>query len=300
MATPERPKRVSLSKKQLEEGAAIELIALLKEITSDGRVTREEAIELRRWLDGASGLEFAGVVYLKQILEHVLQDGFLSPDEQKTLYAAIEGVLPLEERRRAKEQRKAAVEIDRLSQAAVKAEARRIEQAQKPIGRFDVTVMGTHIGNRPLNIDRFCKVGSFPLLTREPSNPYDSNAVVVGFNESTSYGYVPKGEADAVARLLDGGGSYLAVVKKIYQGNYREVPIVVIEIFGPDAKQSGLKKPLTREFVDEGLGSAATESLASDRHRSSQKSASGAGCCLGMVVLPVLFALGVFLMYLFV
>lgn len=93
------PKRLSLSRKQLEEGAAVELVALLEDITADGKVALQEAEQLRKWINGAAGLDFPGVEYLRQILEHVLEDEVLTSEEHKVLYGAIEKVLPPESKR---------------------------------------------------------------------------------------------------------------------------------------------------------------------------------------------------------
>jgi len=66
--------------------------------------------------------------------------------------------------------------------------------------------------------DRFDKEGEYPLLlVREPTNEYDSNAVMVCFGE-LHIGYISKEWAIGLARVMDGGTPARAVVKEITGG----------------------------------------------------------------------------------
>ena len=58
------------------------------------------------------------------------------------------------------------------------------------------------------------KVGDALMLTREPANPHDSNAVRVEWR-GHKLGYVPRRENQAVARHMDSGGKVEARVSKL-------------------------------------------------------------------------------------
>ncbi len=60
------------------------------------------------------------------------------------------------------------------------------------------------------------KVGDALMLTREPANPHDSNAVRVEWR-GHKLGYVPRRENQAVARHMDSGGKVEARVSRLRQ-----------------------------------------------------------------------------------
>ncbi len=104
--------RVSISKKQQEEQAGAELLELCQAITDDGVVLKKEIVELIKWLNNHRSSDLPAIGYLKPIVKQIVADGVVTKEEMKELHAAIEKVLPTEQRKHATKQRKA-VEEDR-------------------------------------------------------------------------------------------------------------------------------------------------------------------------------------------
>ena len=182
-------------------------------------------------------------------------------------------------RQQAKEQRKAAEQIDRLKVKAEKElneRAERLKQAQLPIRTFDISVAGTQYGNRSSDVQQYCIEGNDVELIREPGNPYDPNAVLVALSAEVVFGYVPRRQAVDLAPLLDSGARYLAWVRKLYTGPTRDIPVVYVQIFGKDATIERLRLASSREFREDERSSPAVKSVGS------------AGCCLGLIAIPIL------------
>lgn len=71
--------------------------------------------------------------------------------------------------------------------------------------------------------------GSLVRLVREPDNPYDSNAIAVyGDGARDLAGYVPRGYAKRLSKVLDSGADMVAVsVRGSGPGNYNMTPQVL-------------------------------------------------------------------------
>ena len=96
-----------------------------------------------------------------------------------------------------------------------------------------ITVAGTYY--RPICNDReklpLLKIGTSISLEREPTNPYDQNAIKViprGFQPCDWIGYIPREIAKELAPILARGSQYLCVLHNIY--TYRGGPRFVIQL----------------------------------------------------------------------
>ena len=115
--------RLSLTRKQIESGPALELLKLLEEITSDGKITEDEATALQKWILDNQQVELPAVAFLKTLLDEMLIKGQISRDDLRSLQIAAERVLP-PERRDLAQARRTAVESEnkRKQKAAVEAD----------------------------------------------------------------------------------------------------------------------------------------------------------------------------------
>lgn len=73
------------------------------------------------------------------------------------------------------------------------------------------------------------KVGDALILVREPTNPYDSNAVRIEWN-GHQLGYIPRAENAAVARQMDRCNKLAARITKLttYRNHRRKLEVEVV------------------------------------------------------------------------
>ena len=137
-----RTPRKSLTKKQLEEPVALELLALLQTITADGRLLEEEVQLLKQWLDENRESSLPAVEHLRGSVEAILADGRVTTEECAWLQKAVETVLPKEERDLAALRRREAVADERKLAAEEKERLAEIRRLNRPIARDAQTYRG--------------------------------------------------------------------------------------------------------------------------------------------------------------
>lgn len=232
--------RLSLTKTQRATAAGIELQNLCLSMTDDGQVTEQEVAHLRQWLASNAGTNMPAVLYLASVVEQILADGRVTPDELEALQRSLETVLPPEFRKIAVARRREHAARERAAfqaeQAKLKEELRRLA----PVARSDFVVAGVFYDNRGAAVEREAEDAMAIELARQPSNPYDCNAISVRLPSGADIGYMPRAEAEYIAGLFDSGHRYEAAIKKILDGRQVHVPVVVAEYFAPDhPKQRG-------------------------------------------------------------
>ena len=114
----------SISRAELDTAPGTALLRLCQSATADGRLSPEELEGLRQWLAAAETTAMPAGRHLRSIIDKVLADGRVTPDEYQQVLRAVESVLPLEARLQALAAR----------QAAETAEAA-ATQAARPAGR---------------------------------------------------------------------------------------------------------------------------------------------------------------------
>lgn len=96
----------------------------------------------------------------------------------------------------------------------------------KNIFLMDTHIAGTshiyRIKNKAANVKR----GDRLIMTREPDNEYDDNAIVIRDRSGVKLGYVPMKENEILARLMDGGKILFArVLHKKILGTWHKIDI---------------------------------------------------------------------------
>lgn len=105
--TPGMAPRVSLTKAQLATEAGTSLLHLLTGFTSDGELSLGEIDNLKSWLTAnKDATSLPAAAWLAELVETILQDGRVTPDERLELLLGIEKVLPKNERLLAQDRRK--------------------------------------------------------------------------------------------------------------------------------------------------------------------------------------------------
>ncbi len=211
-------------------GIVAELFTILDAISADGVVTTEEASDLHLWLHENRDAGIPQFDLLRTLLDQVLVDGKLTPAEQKSIQAAVERVLPPQLRQKAKAVRIA----HQLAMKAKLANEREAKKLRKPIGNFDFMAAGISHEGRSEIVESYIEAGTLIYLVREPSNPFDANAVALRSPQGYSVGYVPREDAELMAPLLDEGASHVAFCKKILHGRRLQIPVVVASLYRGD------------------------------------------------------------------
>jgi DNA polymerase III epsilon subunit-like protein len=124
----EKKRRLSLTKRQLDEEVGAALLALLERIVADGSLSDEEIKDLTDWLLQNQGGDLPAIEHLIDVVKDIVADGKITDSERVDLFLGIEKVLPVTERRVAKAARE-------------DAEARAIVNRQPKIGRDELKEM---------------------------------------------------------------------------------------------------------------------------------------------------------------
>ncbi len=219
--------RISLSKADLDGDVGMELLAMCQSVTADGTLDNQEIVELARWVQRHRDSTIPAVSFLRPIVEEIIRDRKVTPDERAELYKVIEKILPPELRTIAQMRRREAA-------SRAKAAERAAKEANTPIDHFDFAVAGTLYEGRLGVIRRHVQQGMDILVFREPSNPFSPNACQLHAVRGAMIGFVPEVDAEELAPMLDSGHKYRATVKKVIDGSKGPLPIVMIDVY-PDS-----------------------------------------------------------------
>lgn len=227
--TKARARRISLTPKQLEEAAGIELLAICQDITEDGVIDEQEFRRLEAWVKENRSDGLPAVEYLNRAIEEILEAGALSPEGRRDLYLAVEKVLPKDFRKEAVENRRE-VEREELTRD------RRVET-------MNFMLAGVSHDGRTELIDEQVHQTTDVFLVPDPTNPHDHNAVIVRTGEGYDIGFVPRDDARRVCSLLREGYKYQAWISKILTTRIGRVPVIIAPFFLAEAQVDGLKGP---------------------------------------------------------
>ncbi|MBI4205454.1 MAG: HIRAN domain-containing protein [Betaproteobacteria bacterium] len=233
-------RRVSLTKAQRESEIGAELLSLCQAVTTDGSFSDEEISSLREWLQEHKGEDLPAISHLIPVVEKVIADGRITPDERRELFIAVETILPSDVRAVARTARRTVEQQEkdrlRLQWQLEKERQREERERDSPIERWDFMVAGSRYEGRPALINRYAEVGAPAYLVRDPNNGYSRNAIEVRTASGHQIGFVPEEDAADVAPLLDSGHPFLAHIKKILTGGRYPIPVVVAEAYRKDAR----------------------------------------------------------------
>lgn len=225
-----------------EEG--IELLMLLKEITGDGRLSDLEVQAFRQWATHVRHSDVSSIRKLVAAIDNVCNDGVVTSDEREFLFKTIESVLPAQDRAIARFRRQQAKKDEKLFAKEIKRierdEARALAERNEPVEVLDAFVAGVRHENREAYIRANVRAGDPLYLARDRANKFSRNAIGVLDRSGVLIGYVPEEDAEVAAPLLDAGHLHRANVKKLWPARDGSiVPIMLCEVFRPDAQVSG-------------------------------------------------------------
>jgi hypothetical protein len=215
------------------------LIALCQTVTEDGHLADEEIAALREWLVDHRGADLPAIAFLQETVERILADAKVTPEERRDLYRAIETVLPPDVREsvrgtRTTAERHTKEEVRRQRELAREA-AREQRERSYPVDSWDFMVAGCRYEGRPGVIRAHAEPDDIAFLIRDRGNRYSRNAVEVRLSNGMQAGFVPEEHAVDMAPLLDTGHKHRAYIKKILTGGRAPIPVIVADLFLPDA-----------------------------------------------------------------
>ncbi len=224
---PQPKPRISLTRSQLQEPAALDLLALLQTVTSDGKLTKEEIQLLQQWLEEHRTSLIPAIQHLIGAVDTALADGRITDQEREWLQKAVETVLPREQRELAVLRRRERVSDERQQKAE-------FERKSKPLASFDFMVAGVFHEGRQQIIAANVTVEDTVFLVRDPRNQYSRSATAIRLKNGFEIGWVPENEAARLAPMLDQGARHAATIKKIIRGGRGPIPVVWGELYSQD------------------------------------------------------------------
>jgi hypothetical protein len=209
----------ALSPAQLATEFGAELLSLCQAATADGRLEPEEIAGLRQWLDDADKVQLPPARYLRIVIDRVLADGRITPEEYAEVYRAVETVLPFDARA-------AAHTAWDGAQAGSGAAATPAGDPAKPGLDISFIVAGVRTAGRPALIAAGASVGSAVTLepTRDPL--HFGTVLAVRLPGGEQIGHVPASAAARLIPLLEHGCECQAEITAIRSSGRSPVPTV--------------------------------------------------------------------------
>lgn len=239
--------RISLTKTQRQSAVGAELLSLCQVVTTDGSLSEEEVSSLREWLEEHRAEDLPAISHLTTMIDRIVADGRVTPEERRELYIALEAVLPPDVRAIAKRNRRSIEEKERdrlrLQRELDKKRQRDERERNSPIEHWDFMVAGAKYDGRPALIERHAQAGARAYLVRDYSNKYSKNAVEVRTTSGHQIGFVPEEDAADLAPFLDAGHPYYAEIKKILTGGRYPIPVIIADVYRKEAEVPGLVRP---------------------------------------------------------
>lgn len=232
-------RRTSLTKKQLETELGAELLSLCQSVTADGVLSESEISDLRSWIEEHSAEDLPAIAHLRQVLEQVLADGKISPEEFAQVHVALEAVLPAELRREARAARRGREQEERAAAQADRVQARQKEREERErnrsIGTANFMVAGVRHEGRPAIIAQHVRPDEPAVLRRDRANRFSANAVTVHTSGGHQVGFVPEDVAEYWAPIMDDGAQVRARFTKVLGSDRAPIPVVSARFYGRDA-----------------------------------------------------------------
>ena len=220
----------SLSPAQLATEIGAELLSLCQAATADGRLEPEEIAGLRQWLDDADKAQMPPARYLRLVIDRVLADGRITPEEYAEVYRAVEAVLPFDARAAAH----AAWDSAQTDGVAPTAPETR---AAAPGLDLSFMVAGVRTAERPGVIAAEAAVGTAVTLvpTRDPL--HFGTVLAVTLPSGARIGLVPATAAARLIPLLEHGCDCQAQIMAIRSSGRSPVPTVRAQVNADAAMQ---------------------------------------------------------------
>jgi HIRAN domain len=205
-----------------------ELLSLCQTAAANGALSRHQIRLVRAWLEHSGEFEVPARDYVRELVEHILRTGQITPADQQALARALEPCLPAQLKRATLR----LVGSDRMHYPDESA----IQRASNDIlASACFMVAGGPRERRSPFAPRFAHAGDPVLLVREREDAPDPNAIQVCTGKGRQLGFVPSHRAKVLAPLLDRGARYRAHLISVSSGMHAPVLIVQAFLYRGDA-----------------------------------------------------------------
>lgn len=227
--------RVYLTTSELASEAGKQLLHICIRITQDGKLDLQEIKSLRNWLlTNKTNSSIAAIPYLLDILRRITADGVIDRDELMELHLAVERVIPAPNRQPAiqaraklesgrRERRREQQRLQKEQEKAEKERARQEEydKANRIRHQFEKVVGVTFPnddGSERQAIIAKCSEGE-PLFFRpDPDNQFSVSAVRVLRENGEQLGHAPEYLAEKICDALEDDRLVLGMIKNLTGG----------------------------------------------------------------------------------
>jgi hypothetical protein len=220
----------ALSPAQLATEIGAELLSLCQAATADGRLEPQEIAGLRQWLDDADAVHMPPARYLRIVIDRVLADGRITPEEYAEVYRAVESVLPFDARAAAHAAWDGA-QADSFAPSAPEA------KAAAPGLDLSFMVAGVRAADRPALIAAAATVGTAVTLTPTRDPLHFGTVLAVMLHDGARIGHVPAAAAAQLIPLLEHGCDCQARITAIRSSGRSPVPTVRAQVMADAALQ---------------------------------------------------------------
>jgi hypothetical protein len=220
----------ALSPAQLATEIGAELLSLCQAATADGILEPEEIAGLRQWLQDADAAQMPPARYLRIVIDRVLADGRITPEEYAEVYRAVESVLPFDARTAAHAAWDSA-QSDRVVPVAAEA------SAAAPGLDLSFMVAGVRAAERPALIAAEAAVGTTVTLTATHDPLHFGKLLAVNLPGGATIGHVPATAAAQLIPLLEHGCDCQAQITAIRSSGRSPVPTVRAQVMADAALQ---------------------------------------------------------------
>jgi hypothetical protein len=213
----------ALSPAQLATEIGAELLSLCQAATADGKLEAEEIAGLRQWLDDADAAQMPPARYLRIVIDRVLADGRITPDEYAEVYRAVESVLPFDAR---------AAAHAAWDSAQAERDLPATAPARTAAPGLDLSFMlaGVRTADRPTLIAAEATVGTTVTLTPTRDPAHFGTVLAVHLPSGAPIGHVPATAAAQLIPLLEHGCKCQAQITAIRRSGRSPVPTVRAQV----------------------------------------------------------------------
>jgi hypothetical protein len=199
-----------------------ELLSLCQTAAADGALSARQLRLVRAWLEHSGEFEVPARDYVRELVEHILRTGKVTPADQQALARALEPCLPPQ----LKQATLRLVGSDRMHYPDESAAQR---ASNDILASACFMVAGCPSERRSAFAPRFARAGDPVLLVRERENAPEPSAIQVCTGKGRKLGFVPAHRAKVLAPLLDRGARYRAHLISVSSGMH--APVLIVQAF---------------------------------------------------------------------
>ena len=266
--------RVYLTDSELRTESGNALLALTVRIATDGRLDRDEIIELRQWLRANESNDSINAIgYLHDIMTRITSDNVIDRDELLQLFLAVERVIPATHRtpitqarqkrnaarrERHREERRIAKEKEQEERKRMREEREReflrLMRMRHSFAKIAGVTYPNDDGSERQDLIKRCKPGEQIVFRHDVDNQYSIFATEILRTNGDQLGYAPEYLAEKIVNEIDNGCNVVGAIADLTGGTFdqptRGVNFCVFFI-AKDVTDAELQQYANKVFAEE-------------------------------------------------